>query len=65
LTRAERDVAGLAGEGLSNKEIAERLFVSPRTVQAHLSHVFTKLGITSRVHLAKEAMRNASQGATP
>ncbi|OBF79490.1 transcriptional regulator [Mycobacterium sp. 852002-51163_SCH5372311] len=55
LTPAERDVARLACEGLANKEIATRLFVSPRTVQAHLSHIYTKLGITSRVQLVREA----------
>lgn len=60
LTPAELNVVRLAGEGLSNKEIAERLFLSPRTVQAHLSHVYSKLGIASRVRLAQEAMRRAS-----
>ncbi|OBI80080.1 transcriptional regulator [Mycobacterium sp. E740] len=59
LTPAELNVVRLAGEGLSNKDIAERLFVSPRTVQAHLSHVFSKLGVTSRVQLAQMAMRQA------
>jgi predicted ATPase/class 3 adenylate cyclase/DNA-binding CsgD family transcriptional regulator len=57
LTPAERDVARLACDGLANKEIATRLFVSPRTVQAHLSHIYTKLGITSRVQLVQEAAR--------
>lgn len=55
LTPAERDVARLVCEGLPNKEIAARLFVSPRTVQAHLTHVYTKLGIASRVQLVQEA----------
>jgi DNA-binding CsgD family transcriptional regulator/tetratricopeptide (TPR) repeat protein len=57
LTRAELDVVRLVGEGLDNKSIAARLFVSPRTVQAHLTHVYTKLGLTSRVQLAQEAVR--------
>ena len=52
LTRAERQVVALTAEGFTNREIGERLFVSRRTVQSHLSHVFTKLGISSRVTLA-------------
>ena len=59
LTPAERDVVRLVAEGLANKDIAVRLFVSPRTVQAHLTHVYTKLGMTSRVQLAQEAARHA------
>jgi predicted ATPase/DNA-binding CsgD family transcriptional regulator len=55
LTPAERDVVKLVSEGLGNKGIATRLFVSPRTVQTHLTHVYTKLGITSRVQLVQEA----------
>jgi DNA-binding CsgD family transcriptional regulator len=58
LTPTELDVAGLVSEGLANKEIATRLFVSPRTVQTHLTHIYTKLGITSRVQLAQEATRH-------
>jgi predicted ATPase/class 3 adenylate cyclase/DNA-binding CsgD family transcriptional regulator len=58
LTPAERDVARLICEGLANKEIATRLFVSPRTVQAHLSHIYAKLGIASRVQLVQEAARH-------
>jgi DNA-binding CsgD family transcriptional regulator len=41
LTPAEQDVARLVAEGLANKEIADRLFISPRTVQAHLTHIYT------------------------
>lgn len=52
LTRAERAVAALVAEGLTNPEVAERLTLSARTVQSHLSHVYTKLGISSRVQLA-------------
>jgi predicted ATPase/class 3 adenylate cyclase/DNA-binding CsgD family transcriptional regulator len=58
LTPAELDVVRLVCEGLPNKDIAERLFVSPRTVQAHLSHAYSKLGLTSRVQLAQEASRH-------
>jgi DNA-binding CsgD family transcriptional regulator len=58
LTPTERDVVRLVSEGLTNKEIATRLFVSPRTVQTHLTHVYTKLGLTSRVHLVQEAARH-------
>ena len=56
---AELDVVRLVSEGLVNKDIAERLRVSPRTVQAHLTHVYTKLDLTSRVQLAQEATRHA------
>ena len=58
LTPAERDVVRLVGEGLANKDVAARLFVSPRTVESHLTHVYTKLGLSSRVQLAQEAARH-------
>jgi predicted ATPase/class 3 adenylate cyclase/DNA-binding CsgD family transcriptional regulator len=57
LTPTERDVVKLVCEGLANKDIATRLFVSPRTVETHLTHVYTKLGLSSRVQLAQEAAR--------
>lgn len=59
LTPTERTVVGLVSEGLANNDIASRLFISPRTVQTHLTHVYTKLGLTSRVQLAQEAGRHA------
>jgi DNA-binding NarL/FixJ family response regulator len=51
LTAQERQIAQLARDGLSNPEIGGRLFLSPRTVEWHLSKVFTKLGIHSRREL--------------
>jgi predicted ATPase/class 3 adenylate cyclase/DNA-binding CsgD family transcriptional regulator len=55
LTPTERDVVRLVAEGLTNKDVAARLFISPRTVQTHLTHIYTKLGVTSRVELAQKS----------
>ena len=52
LTPTERTVADLVAGGLSNPRIGDRLYISRRTVQAHLGHVFAKLDITSRAQLA-------------
>jgi ATP/maltotriose-dependent transcriptional regulator MalT len=60
LTDKEREVARMAAGGLTNPQIAERLFVSKYTVMTHLSHVFAKLGISSRVELAAVAGRESS-----
>ncbi|OBK18855.1 helix-turn-helix transcriptional regulator [Mycobacterium asiaticum] len=59
LTPTELEVARLVSEGLANKDIAETMFISPRTVQAHLTHMYTKLGFSSRLQLAREAARRA------
>ncbi|MGO9508449.1 MAG: helix-turn-helix transcriptional regulator [Mycobacterium sp.] len=59
LTPMERDVVSLVREGLGNKDIGARLFISPRTVQTHLTHVYAKLGVTSRVQLVQEAGRRS------
>ena len=52
LTERERDVAAAVGAGLSNAEIAARLFLSVPTVKAHIGHLFTKLEVTNRVQIA-------------
>ncbi|HUN35284.1 MAG TPA: LuxR family transcriptional regulator [Trebonia sp.] len=62
LTRAELAVVSLAARGATNREVAERLYLSPHTVHSHLRHVFVKLGIRSRVELARLA---AERDATP
>jgi DNA-binding CsgD family transcriptional regulator len=54
LTPTERRVAGLVAEGRSTKEVAASLFVSPKTVEGHLSRIYAKLGIHSRAALARE-----------
>ena len=53
LTDTERSVAQLVAEGLTNREAAERLFLSPHTVDFHLRSIFRKLGASSRVHLTR------------
>jgi len=57
LTPSELEVVRHVAEGSSNAEIAERLYVSPNTVKTHLSHVYTKLDLSSRAELAAEAAR--------
>ncbi len=52
LTRRERDVAGLVAQGLTNREIAERLYLSERTAQNHVQHILTKLALSNRSQIA-------------
>jgi DNA-binding NarL/FixJ family response regulator len=58
LTRREMEVARLIVDGCTNQQIAERLFVSPRTVETHISHIFAKLEVTSRVAIVSALNRN-------
>jgi predicted ATPase/DNA-binding CsgD family transcriptional regulator len=60
LSPAEREVMHLASLGLTNAEIGEHLFISARTVQTHMAHIFAKLGVTSRRQLVQ-----AAAGQTP
>jgi DNA-binding NarL/FixJ family response regulator len=57
LSRREREVAELVTQGLSNREIAERLFLSVKTVESHLSRAFRKLGVSSRAAVARALER--------
>jgi ATP/maltotriose-dependent transcriptional regulator MalT len=65
LSRREREVYELVCEGLSNGEIAQRLFISEATVKAHLHHVYDKVGIRSRTALAMNAARDRWRHAAP
>ena len=57
LTPTEIDVVRLASTGLTNPQIAQRMFIARGTVKVHLAHIFTKLGVTTRAELAAEAAR--------
>jgi len=67
LTDTERRIAVLVAQGLSNRQVANQMFLSTHTVAFHLRHIFWKLAITSRVHLARIAAEKdtADQAASP
>ena len=52
LSPREREIASLVTQGLTNRQIAERLVIAPRTAENHLQHVFGKLGVSSRAQVA-------------
>jgi DNA-binding CsgD family transcriptional regulator len=58
LSRREYEVLRLLGGGLSNREIAARLFISPKTAEHHVSRIYAKLGVSSRAEAAAYAARN-------
>jgi DNA-binding CsgD family transcriptional regulator/tetratricopeptide (TPR) repeat protein len=58
LTTTESSVVQLVADGLRNRDIAERLFISRRTVETHLTHIFRKIEVSSRTELAAEASRH-------
>jgi DNA-binding CsgD family transcriptional regulator len=53
MTAREKEIVALAGQGRSNREIADALFVSVRTIEGHLGRAYAKLGITSRDELGE------------
>lgn len=57
LTEREREILKLVAEGHTNNQIAERLFISPKTVDTHRTHIMDKLNLHSRAELVKYAMR--------
>jgi len=61
LTETESVVVNLAAHGCTNREIADKLFISPHTVDSHLRHVFEKLGVNSRVHLTRLVAGRSAQ----
>jgi len=56
LTPQERQIAGLVADGMTNREIAAQLFLSPRIIDYHLRRVLTTLGIASRTELVREVL---------
>ncbi|MFD6517748.1 protein kinase [Rhodococcus sp. NPDC060176] len=62
LTKREREVAGLIADGLTNRAIAERLVISPRTAQGHVEHILTKLSFTSRAQVAAWVTQQIHEG---
>ena len=58
LTRREREIVALIAEGLTNRELADRLCISEATIRTHLTSIFLKLGVTDRLKLVVYAYRH-------
>jgi non-specific serine/threonine protein kinase len=58
LSKREVEVAGLVASGMTSRAIAERLFLSERTVESHVEHILTKLGFSSRAQVASWATQS-------
>jgi len=63
LTDTETSVANLVAGGLTNRQIAERVFISRHTVDFHLRSIYRKVGVASRVELAREVLAQPTTGA--
>ena len=61
MTKSELAIAQLVANGLTNRQVAERLFLSPHTVNTHLREVFAKLGVNSRVDLTRLATERGGE----
>ncbi|MDQ1488684.1 MAG: hypothetical protein QOJ23_1198 [Actinomycetota bacterium] len=59
LTATEEEVAEAVGQGLTNRQVANRLYMSPHTVDSHLRHIYSKLSINSRIELARLLVERA------
>ena len=64
LTAREREVLAAVAEGLTNREIGQRLFISERTIGVHVSHIFDKLQVRTRVQASAIHLRNAAADST-
>lgn len=61
LTAREREVLAAVAEGLTNREIGQRLFISERTIGVHVSHIFDKLQVRTRVQASAIHLRNRGE----
>jgi len=63
LTAREREVAALIAQGLTNGQLADKLYISPKTAAVHVSNILTKLGLSGRAEVAAWAVRNGLESA--